>query len=425
MTGALLLQLPIASTAGQHQRFVDALFTSSSAITTTGLTVVDTGTYYSLFGQLVIFALFQIGGLGYMVFIALAALIAGRQLSLRAGLTLQESIAGLARAEQRQFVKVVFWYTALFEGAGALLLTLHWLGQYSFPRALYLGIFHSVSAFCTAGFALFPASFMADRDNLLVNSTIALVTLAGAVGFFVLRDLDRYWRMVLTQRQSRRLSSHTKLVLVVTATMTVLGTAIVFFTEPTSIAGASPWQRFSSASFQALSAETTTGFNSIDITLMTPPGLLTIIILMFIGASPGGTGGGIKTTTFGAIVATVGGLLRGSEDAVVFRRRLTRDTVNRAFTIGVLSALIIIADCLLLSVTEAQTFLNILFEVVSAFATVGLSAGITPQLTTAGRLLIAVTMLIGRIGPLALGFALLARPREPRFRYAEDQLYIG
>ncbi len=425
IVGALLLQLPVASTAGERQRFADAFFTASSAVTTTGLGVVDTGTYYSLFGQLVIFALFQLGGLGYMVFIALVAFVAGQRLSVRVGITLQESIAGLERSQQREFVRCVFVYTIVCEALGALLLTLHWLPQYSVPRALYYGVFHSVSAFCTAGFALFSTSFISDRDNVLVNVTIGAVTLAGAVGFFVLRDLVTYVRMAANQQYPRRLSLHTRIVLASSLGLALAGTVFIVLLEPPELAGAAWPQRVASASFQALSASTTTGFNSVDVGAMRATSLLALIILMFIGASPGGTGGGIKTTTFAAIVLDAVAVLRGGEDAVAWRRRLSQQTVRRAVVITSLALLLVALDLLVLTVTERASFLQLLFEVTSAFATVGLSTGITGSLTVVGKWVIAITMLVGRVGPLAIGFALLSRPQHARVRYADDQLFIG
>lgn len=425
VAGAVLLQLPFASQTGERQAFVDAFFTASSAVTTTGLGVVDTGSFYSVFGQIVIFALFQVGGLGYMVFIAFAAIVVGRRLALRTGVTLQESIAGLERAEYRGFVKSVFAYTLFWEALGATLLTIHWLRDYPIERALYLGVFHSVSAFCTAGFALFPTSFMSYRASLLVNVTIAVVTLAGAVGFFVLRDLARYLRLWLRRTEPRRFSLHTRIVLATTVALVLGGTALVLVAEPAAALGQGWPQRFAAASFQALSASTTTGFNSVDIGAMRAASLLALIVLMFIGASPGGTGGGLKTTTVAAIVVAVLALLRGHEDAVAFRRRIAFDTIQRSVAIAFLACMLVVVDCLILTATERHSFLQILFEVVSAFATVGLSTGITAALTTTGKIVISITMLVGRVGPLAIGFALLARPHHSRIRYAEDQLFIG
>jgi trk system potassium uptake protein TrkH len=425
VAGALLLRLPVASRSGAAQDFVDALFTATSAVTTTGLVVVDTATYYSLFGQWVILALFQLGGLGYMVFIAFLALLVGRRLSLATGVTLEASMAGFEGHDYMGFIGSVFWYTLAFEAAGTVALSLYWMREASVPRALYLGLFHSVSAFCTAGFALYPDSFVGYRDSPTINVAIAVVTIAGALGFFVLRDVSRRVQLSRAAVRPRRLSLHSRLTLTASVALMAGGTAILLASEPTAVLGSGPAQRFAGATFQALSASTTTGFNSIDIGAMSSTGLFTLVVLMFVGASPGGTGGGIKTTTLAAVLASVNALLRGGQDAMVFGRRLTDDSVRRAWTIGLLATLLVTADTLVLTATERQPFLPVLFEVVSAFGTVGLSTGITSSLSAAGKIVLSLTMLVGRLGPLAIGFALLAKPRPVRFRYAEERIFIG
>lgn len=425
LAGAFLLRLPVASRQNTVQPLVDALFTATSAVTTTGLVVVDTGGYYSLFGQLVILVLFQVGGLGYMAFIVLTTLVVRRQLSVRSGATLQESIAGLDRSEYRAFVRSMFLYTFVFEAFGAAALGLYWVDEFGPLRAFYLGAFHSVSAFCTAGFSLFADSFIRYRDSVTVNLTIATITIPAGLGFFVLRDLLRYATAARRRVRPRRLSLHTKLTLTVSAALAVFGTGTILAVEGSSLSGLSSWQRIAAASFQGLSAATTTGFNSIDVGAMSGTSLFAIVILMFVGASPGGTAGGIKTTTLGTVVCTVIGLLRGGGDAVAFGRRIPQDTVHRALTIGLLATVVITVDTLILSATEKASFLQILFEVVSALGTVGLSAGITSDLSTAGKLILCATMLIGRLGTLAIGFALLARPSAARFRYAEEKVFIG
>jgi trk system potassium uptake protein TrkH len=425
IVGVVPLRLPIASRDGTVQPFVDALFTATSAVTTTGLIVVDTGSYYSPFGQMVILALFQVGGLGYMAFIAFVASVMRRRLSLSAGLTLQESMAGVTASELREFVTSVFAYTLLFEGLGTVALAWSWIGDFPAGRALYLGLFHSVSAFCTAGFSLFPDSFMAYRGDVLINVTVAVVSCGGAVGFFVLRDLARYLPLLWAGKRPRRLTLHTKLALSIWLPLVVAGSAIFLLAEPRSLAGAGLRERLAAATFQAVSACTTTGFNSVDIGKMTATSLFWLVIVMFVGSAPGGTGGGIKSTTLGVVLATVVALLRGRQDTVAFGRRLSEDTVRRALTIGILATVVVIVVTLLLTATERQPFLSILFEVASALGTVGLSAGITPSLSPFGKVVISITMLVGRLGPLAIGFALLARPKAVPFRYAEEKVFLG
>ncbi|MBI4539472.1 MAG: Trk family potassium uptake protein [Gemmatimonadetes bacterium] len=422
LAGTILLALPVASAGGFPTPFIDALFTSTSAVTTTGLIVVDTGSHYSLFGQIVVLALFQIGGLGYMTFVAMLVFLAGSRPSLAAGMTVEESIAGAHLGELKDFVKSVILFTAAFEVLGAVILSLYWASAFPAAQAVYLGLFHAVSAFCTAGFGLFSDSFMSYRDSLVINLTIAGVTIAGGIGFFVLRDLWTYLGKIFHRIRPRPLSTHTRLTLVVSAVLMIVGSALVFVAEPRP---APAGQRALDATFQALSASTTTGFNSVDIGRMSPTSLFGLIVLMFIGASPGGTGGGIKTTTLGVVLMSVVALWRGHEDADVFGRRLPLDTVYRALAIGLVATVLVTMDTLVLTATEQAPFLSILFEVVSAFGTVGLSMGLTPDLSIVGKLMISLTMLLGRLGPLAVGFALVARPKRAIFRCAQGRVFVG
>jgi trk system potassium uptake protein TrkH len=423
--GGLLLSLPVSSEDPTPQAILDALFTATSALTTTGLVVVDTGVYYSLFGEIVILALMHVGGLGYMAFIAFLALLMGRRLSLRAGATLEQSLAGFTTDGLRGFAVLVFVYTALFEIVGTIVLAAFWMETHGLTRALYLGLFHSVSAFCTAGFALFPDSFMRYADNVTINLTIAFLSLAGATGFFALHDLWVHGMKSVRRERPRRLAVHTRLIMAVAFPVAIGGTALLLLTEPASSLGPGLGHRLATSTFQVLSAATTTGFNSIDIGAMSSTGLFTIIIIMFIGASPGGTGGGIKTTTFATVMLAVSRLLRGEQDTQVFWRRIPDATVRRALAIGLLATMVIALVTLGLTVTEDAPFLGILFEVVSALSTVGLSTGITPSLTDAGKVLLCLTMLVGRVGPLAIGFALLADPVKGKLRYAEEDVFIG
>jgi len=423
--GALLLSLPVASSDGQGQRWLDALFTATSAITTTGLVVVDTGSYYSRFGEWVVLALIQIGGLGYMAFVALLAVLMGRRLSLRTGATLEQSMAGFSPDALRDFATVVFAYTMLFELVGALAFAAYWSTSFPASEALYLGIFHSISTFCTAGFALFPDSFMGYSDSLTLNLTIAALGLGGATGFFALHELWRHSMKCLRRQRPRRLSVHSRLMLAVSVPTLVCGTALFLAVEPAESLGVGFGHRMLTASFQVISAATTTGFNSVDIAALGTTSLFFTVIIMFVGASPGGTGGGIKTTTLGIVVLAATGLLRGKQGTQVFWRRIPDGTVRRALAIGLLATSATVLATLALTVTERAPFLDMLFEVVSALGTVGLSMGLTPNLSDGGRVIICITMLIGRLGPLAAGYALLAVPSNGKLRYAEEDVYIG
>lgn len=420
--GTALLSLPRASAGPTPVPFLDALFSAASAITTTGLVTVDTGGAYSLFGEIVILLLFQIGGLGYMLFIAYVAFLVGARPSLRAGLVMRESIAGATLGRLREFLRSVVAFTIIFEGLGAAALALILMDRFPPGEAAYLGVFHAVSAFSTAGFGLFADSFMRYRDSIALNLVIAVVTFAGGIGFLVLRDLSQFGMAAARRRGRPSLSVHTKLALIVQTALIAAGTLIVFAAEPH---GEPLRRQILGATFQAASASTTTGFNTVDIGKMAPASQFALIVLMFVGAGPGGTGGGIKVTTLGVVLAAAAALMRGSEDAVIFKRRMPLDTVLRALTIGMVATVVVAAVTLLLTVTERAGFLVLLFEATSALGTVGLSLGLTPGLTSVGKIAISATMLLGRIGPLSVGLALVGRPRRRLFRYVEGDVYVG
>jgi len=359
-----------------------------------------------------------------MVFIALIAYhILGRKLPLRYGMMLQESLAGVPLGKAKELVKTVFLFTFLFEFIGAVILSLYWMREFSVSRAIYLGIFHSVSAFCTAGFGLFPDSFISYQGNLLVNLIISILCVAGGIGFFVLHDIYSLFVKTITHIRPRRLSIHSKLVLVLSISLVVIGVGVIFISER-GLSSLPLGRRVLISAFQAISASTTTGFNTIDIGAMTNTSLFIMIVLMFIGASPGGTGG-IKTTTFGVMLLFSWALLKGKRDVNIFNRRIPTGIVNKAFVLSLMAILLITLDLVILTTTEKASFLKILFEIVSAFGTVGLSTGITSSLSTIGKIIISITMLVGRVGPLAIGFSLIGRPKWAAFRYTEEEVFVG
>lgn len=402
--------------------FLDALFTASSAVTTTGLITVDTGGAYSLFGELIVLIMFQVGGLGYMLFIAYFAFLLGTRLSLRAGLLAGETMTGATLGTLKEFARSILLITVVFEAVGTVFFAWIFAGRFPLPQAVYLGLFHSVSAFSTAGFSLFADSFVAYRDSAVVNLFMTLMTFGGGIGFFVVVDVYLFAFRKIRRDGRPRISLHTKLALLVSLLLMVGGSLVLLAVEPHG----SPWrQQVLDTTFQAISASTTTGFNTIDVGKMTPASLFTIIVLMFVGTGPGGTGGGIKVTTLGVVVASVLALLRGEQDTVVFKRRMPLDTVYRALSLGMLATVVVVTVTMILTVTERAPFLTLLFETTSALGTVGLSAGITSSLSAVGKVLISLTMLVGRLGPIAVGFALVGRPHRQRFRYIEGQVFVG
>lgn len=425
LTFALLLMLPVSSANQRPQSFIDAMFMASSGISTTGLTVVDIGSFYSIFGQIILMLDFQIGGIGYMAFIVFIAYLFNIRLSLRNQVLATESVAGAYRGYSFKFFKKVIVFTLLFELIGGVILFFYWLPTArSILYALYLGIFHSISAFCTAGFCLFPASMMPYKNSMVVNSVINIVSLAGGIGFFVLNEIYMVSKKKIKRERYWKISIHTKLAVIVTAIVIFIGTTVIFISEKW-MPGAPLKERLMASSFQAISASTTDGYNSIDIGAMSPTSLFMIMLLMFVGASPGSTGGGIKTTTAGVIFLSIWSTLKGEKDTNIFARRISEDVIKKSFAIFVLFIMIIAIDLLVLTVTENAGFLQIIFEIMSALGNTGLSTGITANLSVIAKILLSITMFIGRVGPLVIGLALIGKLTPANFRYPEEDIFVG
>lgn len=423
VAGALVLMTPFASTRGTWLSFLDALFMATSAVSTTGLGVVSIGSDYNLFGQLVMLGLVQIGGLGYMTLIAFIIYLFGRNLSMHGGSLMQETIAAPSRGEIRQFVKRVILFTALFELLGAIALTLFWLQEFPFEQALYYGIFHSISAFCTAGFALFDNGFMTYRDNVAFNIIINVLSISGAIGFFVLGESQVVFRKIW-HRKPHRLSVHSRLALTVLLLSIVGGTAVILIAE-TPPETMKPKQSVMVAAFQAITAASTTGFNTIDIGAMSDTSLSAMGALMFIGSPAGGTGGGIKSTTFGVLMLWLWAFLRGREDVNVFDRQLPPSTLVQSLGIALTAALWLFITTVILTWTEDSAFLPVMFESTSALGTVGLSTGITPDLSSTGKLIITLSMIVGRVGPLAVATSLFGTSTRTHYRYPTEEIFVG
>jgi trk system potassium uptake protein TrkH len=425
--GSLLLWLPLSAPAGREVAFVDALFTSTSAVCVTGLIVKDTPVDFSAFGQIVILLLIQAGGLGYMTLSTILAVALGKKLSLHERATLQEALNIDTREELVRFTFAVFRTTLLFELAGAVILTIRWLPEQGLGRATYFAVFHAVSAFNNAGFSLFSDNLVRFRSDVTVNLVISSLVICGGLGFFVLREL----RAV---RSWAGLSMHTKLVLVVTGILLAGGTTAFFLLEwsnPRTLGSLSVGDKLMAAYFQAVTPRTA-GFNTIDTAGLTAASLFVTMALMFIGASPGGTGGGVKTTTFGITVFALWATVRGDREPVVFKRRISAEVVAKAFFISLIAFLTLNLVAGLILIVERSDLLPTLFETTSAFGTVGLSVGrpgsvlsLSGHLSSAGKLLITAMMFVGRVGPLTVAVALAARRERARIRYPEGRVMIG
>ncbi|MBY0085837.1 MULTISPECIES: TrkH family potassium uptake protein [Brevibacillus] len=421
--GALLLTLPVATVDGVGLHWLDALFTATSATCVTGLVVVDTGTTFTTFGQLVILSLIQIGGLGFMTFATFFALIMRKRISLRERLILQESLNQMSIEGVVRLAKMILVFTALTEFIGGVLLSIRFAFDFPLKKAIYFGFFHAISNFNNAGFDLMGefASLTAYVEDPLVNLVVCLMIILGGIGFIVVSEIYDY-------RHNRRLSLHTKVVLTTTGLLITAGTVLIFILEynnPKTLQPLSMMGKVLGSFYQSVTPRTA-GSNTLNIGDMYQSSLFLLIILMFIGASPGSTGGGIKTTTFATLIGAVIAQIKGKEDVIFFRQRILPHMVYKSLTLTMIALFIVLVMTMVLSITETGArFEMILFEVTSAFATTGLSMGLTPHLTPIGKTLIILTMFAGRLGPLTIAFALAQRKQKEYFRYPKGRITIG
>lgn len=429
--GALLLMTPWAS-AGNPLGFTDAFFTAMSATCVTGLTVVDTGSQLTSFGQIVVLTLIQLGGLGIMTYSSLVLLLLRRRLSFSGESLLFETLGHREMVPHKVLIRNVFLFTVCAEASGALFLFLAFAQRMPLAEAAYHGIFHSISAFCNAGFALHPDSFTSYRADWIVNCTLMGLIIAGGLGFVVFTDVGRALRS-LHRRTGLRLRLHTKVVLAYSLGLTAAGALLIFvFESGNSLSGMGPPETLLACLFQSVTPRTA-GFNTIDYGIMRDVTLFATVGLMFVGASPGSCGGGIKTTAFAIVFALFKNRMLGRGHVTIFHRTIPDDIVNRAISILVASFILASVMAFLLLFTEVSphphrgesaVFLDVLFESVSAFGTVGLSTGLTAKLSTAGRWIVITTMFAGRLGPLTLATA-VGRSRRPTARFADEGVMVG
>ncbi|SDF13003.1 trk system potassium uptake protein TrkH [Fontibacillus panacisegetis] len=422
LAGAFLLMLPISSATGESLPFIDAFFTATSATCVTGLVVRDTGVYFSTFGQVVIMLLIQVGGIGFMTMATLFSLVFKRKISLKDRLLLQEAMNQNTMEGIVRLIRKVLLYSVVIESCSALIFAIRLAFDMPLGRALYFGIFHAVSFFNNAGFDLFGdyrslTSYVADP---VMNLVSMFLIVSGGLGFIVLSDL-------IELRRRRKMSLHSKVVLSMTGSLIVIGALVIFIFEFSNSKTLEPlsWSgKIWGSLFQSVTPRTA-GANSLDIGALRQASQFFIIILMFIGASPSSTGGGIKTTTFTILVGAVFSMIRGRSDLVLFRYRLAEERIFKAVTITMLSLFLVIFVAMLLSTTEDASFLSILFEATSAFGTVGLTMGLTGKLTVMGKVIISLTMFAGRLGPLTLAYALGPKKEKELYRHPEGKMIIG
>ncbi|HWP98678.1 MAG TPA: TrkH family potassium uptake protein [Syntrophomonadaceae bacterium] len=419
LLGTLLLSLPWASSTGKSN-FLTALFTATSATCVTGLAVVDTATYWSLFGKVVILLLVQVGGLGIMSFAVFYALILGKKIQLRQRLMMQQAVNKIDPGGVVKLFRNLLLFTFLSEALGAIILAVHWTGSLGWKKALWFGLFHAITAFNNGSFDLWGGNksltgFVGDPT---VNLVIGALIIIGGLGFVVVNEISNH-------KKGQMLSIHTRIVLYTTLALIVGGTLILLLSEYTHALAGMPWMTKVLASFFQSVTSRTAGFNTLDLGTLLPSSQLMIIVLMFIGGSPGSTAGGIKTTTITLLLAAVYSMVRGRKDTEIMEHRIAFEDLVRALTVVAMYAFIVLLVTFLLMLTHNESFMTVLFEVCSAIGTVGLSLGLTSKLTAFGQMLIILTMFLGRIGPLTLAFALAYKGNRADYRYPPGKVMIG
>lgn len=423
IVGSILLVLPFASKSGESVGYINALFTAASAVCVTGLVVVDTMSHWTTFGHIVILILIQIGGLGFIVMGTMFALLIGRKINFRQRVIMKESMNKISVSGVVRLAKYVLIMTFSIEGVGALLLSFRFIPIYGFVKGVWYSIFHSISAFCNAGFDLIGnfQSLTPFVSDPIISLVVVTLIILGGLGFVVILEM-------IDKRNFKKFSLHTKITLTMTAVLLLSGFVIVMALEwnnPNTMAELSTGSKFLSGIFHAVTPRTA-GFNTLPMNELLYGTLLMTIVFMFIGGSSAGTAGGAKVTTVGVLVFTITSVLRGKQDTEAFKRKIPRELVNRALTIIGLSITLVILVTFILSITESATFLEVFFEAVSAFGTVGLSMGITSSLSTVGKIVITLTMFFGRLGPLTVFMALAERRQvSSAISYPDEEIMIG
>ncbi|SHK62127.1 TrkH family potassium uptake protein [Rhodothermus profundi] len=417
---------------GPSLSWLDALFTATSAVCVTGLIVVDTATYFTVWGQAFLLLLIQLGGLGIITFTTVLIVALGRRLSLRQQALAASVVEAAPHVNYRQLARDVVRFTFLIEGIGALLLYLGFWPELGGREALWPALFHAISAFCNAGFSTFSSSLVEFRANPVVLSVVMLLIVIGGLGFLTLEELY-LWRRSIRARRRFRLSLHSRLVLTTTALLLGIGWILfAFFEWKGTLAELPIGARLLNSLFMSVTARTA-GFNTIDYGQATEQTSFLTILLMFVGGSPGSTAGGIKTTTLALLVLLAISRMRGQEIPSCWSRSVPHEVVQRAVGLFVVAVAALMLGSFVLTATEIEhgvtapgSFLKYLFEAYSAFGTVGLSMGVTPSLSTTGRWIIILLMFVGRVGPLTFAAALtLRRHRTPQFRYAYEDVVVG
>lgn len=423
LVGSLLLNLPMASKDGESIGFINAFFTATSSVSLTGLVVVNTAFHWTIFGKVVIIALIQMGGLGFMTLTTLIAMILGKKIGLRDRLIIQEQLNQFQLSGVVKLTKYVIKATLMIEGIGALFLSFKFVPQYGLVKGVLYSAFHSISAYCNAGFDILGNSMVEHvGDPILILGTASLIVIGG-LGYTVYLDLAS------KKFKYSKLSLHSKLVLKINVLLLVIGFLFIFvfeYNNKATLGSLNLYEKIMASIYQSV-VPRTAGFNSIDIGGLRVGTAFMMIILMFIGGSPSSTAGGIKTTTFGVLLVTVISTIRGKDDVEIMEKRLSNRIIKRAVSVVAVSGILVTSVVMILSITEKHEFLDLVFETVSGFATVGVTRGITSDLTDLGKVIVALTMFTGKVGPLTLLLAVAKRNKEndSKLRYPEDKVMIG
>ncbi|MBE6038250.1 MAG: Trk family potassium uptake protein [Anaerofustis stercorihominis] len=426
LIGTVLLMLPISSAAGEFTDFISCLFTATSATCVTGLTVLDTGTYWSVFGQIVIIVLIQIGGLGFMSLTTILLLALGKKISIKNKMLISSSLSLDTPEGIIKYVKRVVMFTFIVEGIGALLLFGRFVQDYPLLKAIYFSVFHSISAFCNAGFDLIGngVGFMGYTASPILNITICLLIVIGGIGFTVAMD-------VLNTKKLSRLQFNSKIVLTTTAVLLISGFVVIFIAEynnPATMANMSFGEKILTSLFACVTPRTA-GFFTINYAEVTSVTYLMTVILMFIGGSPGSTAGGIKTSCIAILTVAMYRTIKGQGDMNVFGRRITEAQLRKAVVMSFMPLLWTIFVIFLLCATQNIAIADLIFETVSAIATVGLTTGITASLNNFGRVLITITMFFGRVGIMTIAYAVTQKREDVNtesspFRFPEGNIML-
>ncbi len=424
LIGAILLNLPFASQNGESVGFINAVFTAASATCVTGLVVVNTAAHWTLFGKVVIIMLIQIGGLGVMTMTAMISFFIGKRISLKTRVFLMEErnvdeLQGVVR-----LTKNILLYTFGVEFAGALLFSTVFIKDYGVIKGIGFSLFHAISSFCNAGFDLVGDSMVNYVGNPIITLAVCGLIVTGGIGYFVFWD-------IYASKNFRMLTLHSKLVIIMTSVLLIGGTVIMYSLEhnnPGTMGGLDMSAKINASIFQAVNPRTA-GYYSVPLENLRMATVAITVVLMFIGGSPASTAGGIKTTTFAVLVVSFYGLVKGKRDFEIFGRRILPETTIKAAAILLISLVLVLAVSIILAITEEASgydYLDILYETVSAFATVGLSRGLTPFLSNAGKIILSALMFIGRVGPMTVAYAFLKQNKNiGNYTYPEGKIIIG